>query len=66
MASSLYVGDLTADTRECNLFEPFNAIGPVRGIRVVRDEITRKSLGYAYVIFWRVEDAITALKESQH
>ena len=43
------------------LFEKFSCAGPVVSIRICRDMITRKSLGYAYVSFQQLADAERAL-----
>ena len=61
--ASLYVGELDPSVSEAMLFEIFNMIGPVASIRVCRDAVTRRSLGYAYVNYLNSADGERALDQ---
>ncbi|KAG9019653.1 Protein phosphatase PP2A regulatory subunit B [Tulasnella sp. 427] len=61
-SASLYVGELDPSVSEAMLFEIFNMLGPVASIRVCRDAVTRRSLGYAYVNYLNAADGERALE----
>ena len=50
------LGNLHPDVTEAMLFDKFVSAGPILSIRVCRDMITRRSLGYSYVNFQQPAD----------
>eukprot|EP00049_Salpingoeca_infusionum_P017193 m.352084 g.352084 ORF g.352084 m.352084 type:complete len:588 (+) comp16433_c0_seq1:279-2042(+) len=61
--ATLYVGNLPPNATEATLYEHFKEFGTVISIFVCRHNITRHSLGYAYVNFQSHDDAAKAKKE---
>jgi len=64
--TAIYVGDLHPDVTETHLYDSFKAFGSILSIRVCRDIITRRSLGYAYVNFSSSDDATKAIDSARY
>jgi polyadenylate-binding protein len=60
--ASLYVGDLDPNVSEAALFEHFQPVGAIVSVRICRDAITRRSLGYGYVNFVNAKDSEKAIE----
>lgn len=63
LSASLYVGELNPSVNEALLFEIFSPLGLVSSIRICRDAVTKKSLGYGYVNYLKHEDGEKALEQ---
>jgi RNA recognition motif-containing protein len=63
MNRKLYVGNLPYDTAEPELQELFSRAGSVESVKVVRDQITGRPRGFAFVEMSSDQDAEKAIKE---
>lgn len=59
----LYVGNLSYDATESDLFELFNGVGKVQNAEVVSNRNTHRSRGYAFVQMQTIEEAKRAVSE---
>ncbi|XP_008778836.2 polyadenylate-binding protein 7-like [Phoenix dactylifera] len=63
---ALYVGDLHPDVTDSHLFDLFSSVGAVTSVRVCRDTVSGRSLGYGYVNYISSQDASQAIKKMNH
>jgi len=61
MGRKLFVGNLPFSTDERRLQEVFAAIGPVDTVNIVRDQMTGRARGFAFVEMQTEEAAQTAI-----
>lgn len=59
----LYIGNLSYDATESDLFELFSGVGSVRNSEVVVNNRTQRSKGFAFVTMGSVEEARRAVQE---
>jgi RNA recognition motif-containing protein len=59
----LYVGNLSFDATESDLFELFNGVGQVQNAEVVAYKHNQRSKGFAFVQMQTVDEAKRAVKE---
>jgi hypothetical protein len=59
----LYVGNLSFDATESDLFDLFNGVGQVRNAEVVCHKYTQRSKGFAFVQMTTIEEARRAVEE---
>jgi RNA recognition motif-containing protein len=59
----LYVGNLSFDAAESDLFELFKGVGQVRNAEVVCHKYTQRSKGFGFVQMTTIEEARRAVQE---
>ena len=63
MGRKLFVGNLSFNTEEGRLQELFEAIGPVDSVNIVRDQMTGRARGFAFVEMQTDELAQNAIQK---
>ena len=59
----IYVGNLSFDATEGDLFELFNGVGSVQNVEIVSNKHTQKSKGFAFVQMQSIDEAKRAVAE---
>ncbi|MFM8364162.1 MAG: RNA recognition motif domain-containing protein, partial [Verrucomicrobiota bacterium] len=59
----LYVGNLSFDAAESDLFELFNGVGSVQNVEIVVNRHTMRSKGFAFVQMQSIDEAKRAVSE---
>jgi RNA recognition motif-containing protein len=59
----IYVGNLSFDATEGDLFELFNGVGSVQNVEIVSNRHTQKSKGFAFVQMQSIDEAKRAVAE---
>jgi RNA recognition motif-containing protein len=59
----LYVGNLSFDATESDLFDLFNGVGKVLNAEIVSHKYTQKSKGFAFVVMTSIDEAKRAVTE---
>jgi cold-inducible RNA-binding protein len=62
MGRKLFVGNLSFNTDESRLEELFASVGPVDTVNIVRDQMTGRARGFAFVEMQSEEDAQKAIQ----
>jgi RNA recognition motif-containing protein len=62
MGRKLFVGNLSFNTDERRLQELFQSIGPVDSVNIVRDQMTGRARGFAFVEMQSDEAAQSAIQ----
>ncbi|HEX3073287.1 MAG TPA: RNA-binding protein [Ignavibacteriales bacterium] len=60
---NIYVGNLANEVNEQDLEAAFGAFGEIKSAKVIRDNMTRESKGFAFVEMYGVQAGQNAIKE---
>src|SRR5438128_6467718 len=63
MGRKLFVGNLSFNMDERRLQELFESVGPVDSVNIVRDQMTGRARGFAFVEMQSDESAQTAIQK---
>ena len=63
MAKKIFVGNISWNVREQDLFEAFSKFGKLEEVKVIVDPQTHRSKGFGFVSFEENNDALTAIAE---
>ncbi|XP_055806622.1 glycine-rich RNA-binding protein 4, mitochondrial [Solanum dulcamara] len=66
LASKIMVRNLPYSTDESCLEKMFSNFGQVAEVKIVRDEVTQRSKGYAFIQYTSQENAMLALDSMDH
>jgi hypothetical protein len=58
----VYVGNLSFDATESDLFDLFNGVGKVQNAEIVSHKYTQKSKGFAFVVMASIDEAKRAVE----
>lgn len=61
MSTKLYVGNLSYDASEAGLTEDFSKAGPVKSVKIIMDQMSGRSRGFAFVEMETSEGAQAAI-----
>ena len=62
MSTKLYVGNLSYDATEAGLTEDFGKAGPVKSVKIIMDQMSGRSRGFAFVEMETPEAAQAAIQ----
>jgi len=60
--NSLYVGDLSLNVSETDLSDIFSKFGPIDSVKLFRNNLNNKSLGFCHINYKNLIDAKRALE----